>query len=49
MVIVEDFKEAIMPAVESTMLYGCRTVAQDVSESLLVLPPDLGADGAEVR
>ena len=47
--IVEDFKDAIMPAVESAMLYGCLAVAQDVSDSLLVLSPNLAADGAEFR
>ena len=47
--IAVDFKDSIMPAVESTMLYGCLTVAEDVSKGLLVLPPNLAADGAEVR
>ena len=47
--IVEDFKDAIMPAVESAMLYSCLTVAQDVSEGLLVLPSALAADSAETR
>ena len=40
--------QRIMLAVESAVLHGSLTVAQDVSNGLLVLLPNLAADGAEV-
>ena len=46
---VEYLKDAIMPAVESSMLYGCLTMTQDMGKGLLVVPSNLAADGAKVR
>lgn len=37
-----------MPGVESAMLDGCLPATQDVCECLLVLLPNLAADGAKV-
>ena len=45
---VEYLKNAIVPAVESSMLYGCLTVTQDMGKGLLVVSSDLSADGAKV-
>lgn len=39
-----------MSADESTMLYGCLAVTQDMSMGMpLELPPNLAADGTKVR
>ena len=45
---VEYLKNAIVLSVESSMLYGCLTVTQDMGKGLLVVPSKLAADGAKV-
>ena len=44
-----EFQECRHAGVESAMLNSCLTVAQNVSNSLLVLPSNLATDCAKIR
>lgn len=47
---MEDFTGTVCRLLhESVMPNGCLTVTQDISKSLVVLPPNLAVDDGKVR
>ena len=45
----KNFKNVVMSCIVSAVSYGSLTVTESMCESLFALPPNLAADGAQIR